>query len=89
MKPKNEGVKLSRSTIERTAHFFLGPKARVWKNKDGTYQIGRELNPGREILGTGNNLAEAFVDAFTEPPSEVGPPLTDANDNAQKPEDAP
>lgn len=75
---------LSRKTVERVSRYFLGTSSRVWKNRDGSYEIGRETNPGREVLGRGKSPVEAFVDTFMEKPAVSAPGSVDSVPDASQ-----
>lgn len=67
-KPKSK--EMNYSQCKRAALQLLGPTARVWQNDSKpTIQVGFENNPGRQILGAGDNFKDALegaVKKFTE-----------------------
>lgn len=57
--------RISRRDVQNAVTLLLGHRGRIYKTADG-WAIGLDQNPGREILGSGPTLKDAFQAAFLE-----------------------
>lgn len=62
IKPTPPSKVMNYSQCKRAANKLLGPNARVWHGKgtEATVMVGYEMNPGRNILGSGKNYKDAL-----------------------------